>query len=300
MPKALQESGCAAPVCIAVSLQVASATRDRQGEHKGAIQRRWRLQSTKHGCERARIPRSSFNPSSRQRRMRQQSTQRPYIVSGPPAQMCSNLGRRARARALCMIGRARASKCKRGDAQERLVSQIRLNTTVGTSLVTKWQHLSGWERTHTTWPSKASATWSTIGAIMRQGPHHGAQKSTNTGRELSSTISWNVLSVTSIAARCRPRSRHWRRVEARRRYARGSQAPLVEMGRGAAWTHLTAGARAFAPLAEAAGSVARASTARAEVPARGARTHGRAAAVAERLAQRSVVAGIVSTPLQSG
>ena len=46
----------------------------------------------------------------------------------------------------------------------------------------------------------ATASSSTRGAIIRQGPHHGAQKSTNTGTGLFNTNSSKVESVTGPAA----------------------------------------------------------------------------------------------------
>ena len=39
---------------------------------------------------------------------------------------------------------------------------------------------------------------SSIGAIMRHGPHHSAQKSTSTGRSFSNTTESKVAVVTSI------------------------------------------------------------------------------------------------------
>lgn len=50
-----------------------------------------------------------------------------------------------------------------------------------------------------TLPAYCLASSSISGAIMRQGPHHGAQKSTNTGTELSNTSSFHVLSLTTPA-----------------------------------------------------------------------------------------------------
>src|ERR1700737_4446847 len=44
----------------------------------------------------------------------------------------------------------------------------------------------------------SAAIWSRIGAIIRQGPHHGAQKSTRTGFPLSSTSFWKDASVTCL------------------------------------------------------------------------------------------------------
>lgn len=113
--------------------------------------------------------------------------------------MLQNRGARART-----AGAARLSKAVLTQDPQQLQVPFRSRTTLqqNTRDVLSGQRCAGGGRTQTTWPSKASATWSTIGAIMRQGPHHGAQKSTNTGRGLSSTISWNVLSVTSIAAPC--------------------------------------------------------------------------------------------------
>lgn len=48
------------------------------------------------------------------------------------------------------------------------------------------------ERTATIFSPKSAASSSMRGAIMRQGPHHGAQKSTSTGTLLLSTNSSNV------------------------------------------------------------------------------------------------------------
>lgn len=52
---------------------------------------------------------------------------------------------------------------------------------------------------HLTWPAYVFASSSISGAIMRQGPHHGAQKSTRTGILLSSTSSFHVASLTTPA-----------------------------------------------------------------------------------------------------
>ena len=49
-------------------------------------------------------------------------------------------------------------------------------------------------------PEYSSASWSMSGAIMRQGPHQGAQKSTRTGMSLFSTSASKVASVTTVAA----------------------------------------------------------------------------------------------------
>ena len=46
----------------------------------------------------------------------------------------------------------------------------------------------------------ATASSSTRGAIIRHGPHHGAQKSTSTGTGLFNTNSSKVESVTGPAA----------------------------------------------------------------------------------------------------
>src|SRR2546430_178249 len=51
--------------------------------------------------------------------------------------------------------------------------------------------------TKSTCPWCASASCSRIGWTARQGPHHGAQKSTTTGRFEASTCSSNRTSVTS-------------------------------------------------------------------------------------------------------
>src|SRR5687768_4507491 len=50
---------------------------------------------------------------------------------------------------------------------------------------------------NSTLPSYSSASSSTIGATMRQGPHHGAQKSTSTGLSAWRTSSSQLVSVTS-------------------------------------------------------------------------------------------------------
>ena len=47
----------------------------------------------------------------------------------------------------------------------------------------------------------STASSSIKGAIMRHGPHHGAQKSTMTGTELSKTSSFQFPSFTAGAAR---------------------------------------------------------------------------------------------------
>src|SRR5437763_6215460 len=44
---------------------------------------------------------------------------------------------------------------------------------------------------------RSLAISSTTGATIRQGPHHGAQKSTSTGTSDSMTSAWKLLSVTS-------------------------------------------------------------------------------------------------------
>lgn len=49
-------------------------------------------------------------------------------------------------------------------------------------------------------PSYSRASSSTIGAIMRQGPHHGAQKSMRTGTLESRTFSLKSVSLTGPAA----------------------------------------------------------------------------------------------------
>ena len=46
-------------------------------------------------------------------------------------------------------------------------------------------------------PSNSLAISSTIGATMRQGPHHGAQKSISTGKSLLSTSCSKEASVTA-------------------------------------------------------------------------------------------------------
>ena len=46
--------------------------------------------------------------------------------------------------------------------------------------------------------SRSAAISSRIGAMTRQGPHHGAQKSTSTGLSDSRTSAWKVVSVTSV------------------------------------------------------------------------------------------------------
>ena len=48
-------------------------------------------------------------------------------------------------------------------------------------------------------PSKSFEIYSTTGATILHGPHHGAQKSTNTGRSLWSTSLSNEESVTAGA-----------------------------------------------------------------------------------------------------
>src|SRR3546814_8697504 len=51
----------------------------------------------------------------------------------------------------------------------------------------------------TAWPSYSLANSSTMGPTMRHGPHHSAQKSTNTGLSDCSTTSSKLLSVISNA-----------------------------------------------------------------------------------------------------
>ncbi len=52
---------------------------------------------------------------------------------------------------------------------------------------------------HLSLPPYSFASWSIIGAIMRHGPHQGAQKSTRTGISLSNTRDFHVASVTTPA-----------------------------------------------------------------------------------------------------
>ncbi len=54
--------------------------------------------------------------------------------------------------------------------------------------------------TSTTLPPVASTTFSMMGPSVRQGPHHGAHRSTMTGTvcERSMTSVWKVASVTSM------------------------------------------------------------------------------------------------------
>ncbi len=47
-------------------------------------------------------------------------------------------------------------------------------------------------------PGSSVAIVSTIGETMRQGPHHGAQKSTSTGSELCSTTAGKSASPLSV------------------------------------------------------------------------------------------------------
>src|SRR5215212_5409841 len=47
--------------------------------------------------------------------------------------------------------------------------------------------------------SRSPASSSRWGAMMRQGPHQGAQKSTSVGLSDSSTSAWKLLSVTSAS-----------------------------------------------------------------------------------------------------
>ena len=53
---------------------------------------------------------------------------------------------------------------------------------------------------HRNLPAYCTASSSTNGAIIRHGPHQGAQKSTSTGTSDSNTSSFHVLSVTAPAA----------------------------------------------------------------------------------------------------
>jgi len=55
-------------------------------------------------------------------------------------------------------------------------------------------------------PSYSPANSSIKGAIMRQGPHQGAQKSTRTGTDDLRTSASNVLSLTAVAARATEQS----------------------------------------------------------------------------------------------
>jgi hypothetical protein len=52
---------------------------------------------------------------------------------------------------------------------------------------------------HRTWPTYSEASSSIRGAIMRHGPHHGAQKSTRTGISLFKTSVSQVASFTTPA-----------------------------------------------------------------------------------------------------
>src|SRR5262245_8515101 len=54
--------------------------------------------------------------------------------------------------------------------------------------------------------SRSDWSSSRCGAMIRHGPHQGAQKSTSTGRSASSTSAWKLLSVTSsrLPATCAP------------------------------------------------------------------------------------------------
>src|SRR6202035_2604482 len=45
---------------------------------------------------------------------------------------------------------------------------------------------------------RSEAISSSTGPTTRQGPHHGAQKSTSTGPSDSMTSAWKLLSVTSL------------------------------------------------------------------------------------------------------
>ena len=79
---------------------------------------------------------------------------------------------------------------------------------------------------------------SMTGAIMRHGPHQGAQKSTITGLSLSSTRPWNVLlSISMTSALSSPRQ------SADARAPAWSAAP-------ASWasSHLSASIAAMQPL----------------------------------------------------
>ena len=67
--------------------------------------------------------------------------------------------------------------------------------------------------THRTLPTYSFASSSTIGAIIRQGPHHGAQKSTSTGISHCNTISFHVLSVTSLAGKKKNGTIHYRYIQ---------------------------------------------------------------------------------------
>src|SRR3990172_5532170 len=67
-----------------------------------------------------------------------------------------------------------------------------------------WMLSSVLSLTNLTRPLYSSASSSTRGETMRQGPHQGAQKSTSTGRSLSSTWASQSLSVTSAGLLMRP------------------------------------------------------------------------------------------------
>src|SRR6202521_6088852 len=48
-------------------------------------------------------------------------------------------------------------------------------------------------------PGRSVAIFSTMGDTIRQGPHQGAQKSTRTGNELSSTTAGKSVSPLSVS-----------------------------------------------------------------------------------------------------
>lgn len=49
-------------------------------------------------------------------------------------------------------------------------------------------------------PASIGASCRSIGAICRQGPHHGAQKSTSSGPEQSFAAAWKLSVVSSMTA----------------------------------------------------------------------------------------------------
>ena len=71
---------------------------------------------------------------------------------------------------------------------------LRTPNSIATSSFSSTSHLPT-----TILPSKSSANSEIIGATMRQGPHHGAQRSTTKGKE-PFLYSWKfaVVIVTSI------------------------------------------------------------------------------------------------------
>ena len=81
---------------------------------------------------------------------------------------------------------------------------LRKSSSVGIAMIwysdAVWMFSSVLSFTTFSVSERSPAISSTIGATMRHGPHHGAQKSTSTGRSDSMTSAWKLMSVTSVTS----------------------------------------------------------------------------------------------------